>query len=315
MSEKKEYDDSLLGDFDDVQDITDKEFAELDNQLENKTQEVIEEISQEVIEEISEEVPQNVEETKELQDLSIEELESLLPDKETEVVEETKEVSGNGGNLNIALHKERESSKTLKTQNELKQQEIELLKQQLELLKVNTEQPATDVETVQVDILEGIEDGDVITKADMLRILEQQKQVKQNNSIEQQKQQNIQQAQQLEIKFNNEKNADFGILSYENVVRLYQTGRVQLDAVQAYGVEHALDVGKNPAEVLYNSIIENIPSLKQKKSEMDIRNMIKQKTASKTNVVEEAPPQEVDEFSRTSAKTDLNGHLNNLCDY
>jgi hypothetical protein len=302
---QNEYSDSLLDDFDGVED-TDLSIDDLDDVFEE------DKVEETPVEEPVKETSDN----KSLDDLSLEELESMLDD---EVVEEitTETPEANKGDLNVAVHQERQKNKNLKTSNDLLNQQVELIKQELELLKLNNAQPnqnvALNIPIDEVDILAGVSDDDVITKADMLKLLQQKEQKNEQNRIEQEVINNNAKAQVLINEFKGSHGADLGILSFDNVDKLVINGKVQLTQGQQLDIANAVKNGKDPAKLYYDTVVNSLPALSRKKYEMDIKRAIQKKkvSAPTDNVVSQ--PFVEDDFSNNNRATDLDSHLDSLC--
>lgn len=306
--EKKEFDDSLLSDFEDVEDISDEQFEQLNDELDGNDKDEDEETQpNQVLEEQSNAI-------KEQNDLSLEDLESLLPQEvNQEVVEETID---NKGDLNVALHQSREKTSNFKSQNDLLRQEIELLKQQVEFSKVNNSTQPTQVNetVVETDVLKDLEDTDMLTKADFQKALKHQMTQQAQTQQEQIKVQNREKALSLELDFNTTHGDDLGLLSYRNIANLHNTGKIQLTQGQIFDIENAISNGKNPAEILYDTIIESVPALKQKKFEMDIKRMIKSKGVTK-EIAPASRRREVDDLNLSVAPKNLDNLYDSLSDF
>ena len=276
MVEKFEFDDSLLDNAGLGDDVTEVE-GDIENleQVEEQIEETQEteqqpEVTDTVAEEVTKQEELNIEE------LSDEDLNNALE-------------NSNKGDLNIALHKARDKGKQYKYENELRQQEIELLRQQLELLKTTNTPTNTPTPTVkeEVDILSDIEDSDVITKADMKKVLELQKQQLLNEQQAVQKQTSAEKSLQLAKKFNISHGQELGELSYENIYKKFDNGEVKLTKGQVLDIENAVQDGINPAELLYNYVINNDSTLKSKNMQREIKNLINSKKNVKANKTEE----------------------------
>lgn len=317
MMAKTKYNDSLLDDFEGVEDISDEEFERQFQETANQSNEVVVETDDNLENSTQpNEVPEVDNAPKEQNDLSIEELQSLLGEPATEKTEEVVETTENKGDLNVALHQSREKTSNFKSQNDLLKQEIELLKQQVEFSKVNNSIPNAEVvaEPVDDDILKDLEDSDMISKADLNKILQHQTQVQKKNSEEQLFTQNKTKALQLSTEFNNNHGKELGLLSYENIYKLVSTNKVLLSDGQRFDIENAINNGKNPAELLYNTVIDIVPSLKKKKMEEDIKRMIKERGSIRP--VQQSTEKNPDDFvgMRSSSKN-LNDHLDSLSDF
>jgi hypothetical protein len=312
------YDDSLLNDFDGVEDV-DCDIDDLDKVVnEQKTEQAPQ------VEEVKVEEP-TVPEVKEgsLDDLSLEALESLLVESNQEdVIEETTETEANKGDLNVALHQVRDKNKDLKTHNELLTQQLDLIKQQLELAKMGGQPQETAPIAVapvdDIDFLSELNDSDVLTKEDMVKILNQQKAQQAQFTNEQQAQQSQEKGLELVNEFRASHNSkELGVLSFDNIDNLVKTGKVTLTNSQVYLIQNAVNEGLNPAELAYNMVIEKVPALKQKKFELDIREAIKKKgSANVDNVVNEPiVNNQDDELTMKSRNQDVSSHIDSLCDW
>lgn len=301
--------DNLLDDFDGVEDI-DCDIDDLDKALSQTEQVNTEQVVNETVE------PEvKVEPTeKNLNDLSIEELKSLLPKNTSETTATAEPTEQKvGGDLNIALHQAREDKRLLK-------QEMDLLRQQMELLKVNSNtQPneqSVQVNKSQEDILADLDDNDALTKADVIKLLKVKDEQAQASQAQTIKQQNNARTLELEKQFNESHGSDLGIMSYVNVVNLQNTGKVILTDSQKFGINNAINEGKNPAEVLYNSIIDSVPVLQKEKFKSKITQMIKEKSKGNAQPVKEEQSVGSDDFTGMSKEsTDLDSHLDKLSDF
>jgi len=221
--------------------------------------------------------------------------------------------------MNIALHQAREKASTAKSQNDLLKQEIELLKRQVELSQVNNNtqpnQSTIDESTVDEDILKDLQDNDAISKADLDKVLQQQKLKNDLELQKQQQSQNFNRAIELEKEFKNSHGSELGILSYDNIMNLHNTKRIVLSQGQLLDIQSAVSEGKNPAEVFYNSVINTVPALSKKKLEMDIKQMIKAKSSTNSKVESPQPVVDDDDFTLKSGTTDSNSHINSLLDW
>lgn len=316
MSEKKEFDASLMDDFKDVEDF-EGSIDDLDKVLETPVEDTqpTEEVTTEEVETV---VETSVDSNKDINEMSIEELESLLQGEEiteTVEVEEPKTEQGNG-NLNVALHQAREEKRLLK-------QELDLIKQQMELLQVNSNtQPNQPVNTTNVeqptstDMLSELDDNDVISKADLMKLLASQQREQEQRQQQSLQQQNVERTLQLEKEFNETHGDDLGVLSYRNVINLHNSGKVKLTDGQIYDIQNAINVGKNPAEVLYETVINNVPALKDKKFKEEVKQLIKAKSKNAQPTVEVEQVDEFDDFSTVSnQKTSKQKLFDTLSDF
>ncbi len=260
MTEKFEYDDNIVKEF----------YGDVDDSFDD---EPVEKPTETTAQDTTEQVEKSQEQATEQPEQEVKEIteEPVLSDEDlTTALEESSK-----GDINIALHKEREKGKQYKYENQLKEQEIELLKQQISLL--GTKQPEIAPTVTEPDILNDLEDDEMLTKGQFLEGIKQFKSRLDSQSNVVSKDQEQETARQMGIDFNASHGAGLGELSYQNIYQKVAINEIELDQGQLLNIENAVTNGKNPAELLYNYAIANTPGLTKQVFNSQIKGLLSKK--------------------------------------
>lgn len=314
---------------DSVAEMSDEEFDKINNDYENaiidgtlnEGNQVAEQpvIENQTISEI--EVPVND------GDITLEQLENLLPEKEVEAINNTEQVV-NDGNMNIALSQARQKAANTKAENELLKQRLDLLEREIKLSQVNNQpqvqSQVTDEQFQQKDVFEGLDLEEIPSIGQLKELFAKQQQqsqlqVQQTEQLRRQEsaKQNEAKAFQMVENFRVSHGPEMGILSFDSIDNLFKSGRVKLSQGQEIDIQNAVSMGNDPAELYYDAIIKNVPVLKQKSDDEKIKKRIISNSQSNQQVTSTQPQPEIDnDFNFANSGDDaLDAHLDELCEW
>ena len=335
-----EVDDSLLAGFGDVETMSDEDFDRMNEEYEQEildaynanqgeqTNQVQQNVQVPVqnIEQPQVEVTQTVtNDTKKLEDYTVEELKSLLPEEELKTLEQTPEVTNNvsteelpvtevDANKNLALHIARQKSATVKSENELLKKQLELLNKQLDMQN-NQIQQTTAVAQPEVDIFANLDDDEMVSKKQVLEAFRLQEEKNR-----------IARANMLEAEFRKTHGPELGELSYDNLLQKFNAGEIALTDGERLDIYNASQTGQNAVELFYNKLVDKSGIKSQAvtqigNKEPDLTEQIKKLIAQKTNAQgqintvqqEEDPLAELNFVDKSYDSRD--SHLDSLCNW
>lgn len=303
--EKYEYDEKALTD------------VGFDNNLENNATDALSELVQADIEDDLQnsdetEIPEQIETETEQETVETDE---TISEEELENIENSIEESSKG-NLNIALHKEREKKALFKQELDLKSKELELKERELELLRSQIGSLNTQKETIEDDILAELGEDDIITKADIQKVLS-----KQAETLRKQQELSFQETQaekerESGIRLRKKYGSEFGEFSAENVFKKFQAGELKLTEGNMLDVKNAVRNGNDPGEIFYNAAISSDPLFRQRFEIFMLKRNSKTSNKRIPNKEETISTKELLDFklSRNNDSNNMKEHINKIVD-